>query len=364
MCTYMILIISNFFRGAPIEMAIIHDCQSPAGACYWKSDHFNMLAKKLVKISRIKTNTRIKNVDCWENFKIDKNYDKMMNSHCSLTLLLLSLFSETSLTLLDLTRFRPLSKSPDLGSRAGLWSGFLFNGGLWYYCSLGGSQWRLGRTLLGLCAIINTRHLAYSSFTLSASGHNDSSLLLVDLLLGHHGIDISVLRLAYRALGWRLPDFLLWTHKFFAGFRLDIRDLGRWTDVVILHSSSHTSQLAAARTGLMTLARSDSSPTSLTSLLAAARTSLMTPARPDSSPTTRCSSDGNVIGHSDTCSRCVIYTNLICQIDIAHYSTLINDASLNMTDHRYPENSYLYDISSCYPTRPTPTHIVEGVVYL
>ena len=80
MCTYMILIISNFFRGAPIEMAIIHDCQSPAGACYWKSDHCNMLAKKLVKISRVKTNTRTKNVDCWENFKIDKNYDKMMNA--------------------------------------------------------------------------------------------------------------------------------------------------------------------------------------------------------------------------------------------------------------------------------------------
>ena len=162
MCTYMILINTSFFRGAPIEMAINRDCKTLEGACLWCSVHY-----KLAREER-------------------KHKEKMMTSRYLLMKLsryrlnsikLFKALLKTPLTTSELTRFRPLSQSPA--------SSLSLGAGVRLACRRG--QWRLRGTPLGLCI----------PDTISDA---DSANIL---LLNRNKSVIICLRLAHRDLGWR-----------------------------------------------------------------------------------------------------------------------------------------------------------------
>ena len=424
----MILIIHSFFRGAPIEMAIHHECKSPQGAFYLVSVHFKniMLAKqvkvinmKIVKMmikflflkkkrSKLQTTRSKLNEELSKNERFqDKTLQRLENfittilrvkiSRLTLKLLtLLILFLETALTFLVLTRLSPIIEPLcplDLGPRAGDGSSYslsvsnqlrgtpLNNAHFpwsfsWSFPIILQSSGSGGTKLApGMVAITNASFILImwcvylwgveQTISTGLRVHFNSVLLVCRALGGieldsstnssiQRSLDLS-LRPAIRDLGRSIDDgLLLWILDLRPDLRVlgrcsvlslrpAVRVLGRCLDDDIRHSPSALCPTDAG----VTTPRPDDTGLSRASTAHSLLTSQM-------------SSDRNVVGHSDTDRIFVIYTNLICQFDIAHYLTQISNASLHMTDHLLP----IFHIYMIFPTttRLAPTHIVEGVV--
>ena len=361
----MILIIYSIFRGAPYEMAIDDKCKTLSCAFYWYSDHLKMLAKTSFKRQNLDQNLEIQNLKKSysenkernkENSKLKMKIKKLKISRSSrfkITIfqnvlgmsVLLQILAETSLASLDVASLRPAASSSDLSSWASLGSDLIIiDGG-------DISQLRLEGTPSSLSAIILMRHHAFilhTSFSgyFAIGGIISLSGLDVIIVLVSTGLPLAAslqsnlnldLRLAYRALG--LDAGLVSSNL----LSLDVRDLGRCKEVV-LHTSIHGYSWRNAR-GVVTLSPG---------------TSFV----PSSSLTIPWPDDSDVVQNSDLNTRCVIHANAICQIYISHIYQMIYDASLDMTDHRnhmvhiYMKTPLIYPVLS----KPTPTHIVEGVV--
>ena len=369
----MILIIYSIFRGAPYEMAIDDKCKTLSCAFYWYSDHLKMLAKTSVKRQNLDQNLEIQNLKKSysenkernkENSKLKMKIKKLKISRSSrfkITIfqtvlgmsVLLQILAETSLASLDVASLRPAANSSDLSSWASLGSDFIIiDGG-------DISQLRLEGTPSSLSAIILMRHHSFTlpvslSGYLALGGTLCLSGLDVIIALVSTGLPLAAslrsnldLRLAYKALGLgagvvSLSINLGLGHSFNL-LSLDVRDLGRCKEVV-LHTSIHGYSWRNAR-GVVTLSPGTSFG-------------------PSSSLTIPWPDDSDVVQNSDLNTRCVIHANAICQIYISHIYQMIYDASLDMTDHRnhmvhiYMKTPLIYPVQS----KPTPTHIVEGVV--
>ena len=339
-----------------------------------------------------------KKLQSLENFKMMTILKVKISRFTALKLLTLLVFSlETTLTLLVLTRLSPIIKSLcplDLGPRAGdgsshslsvsnLLRGTPHNNAhfpwsiSWPIPILLQSSGSGGTKLVpGMAATINTSSIltmwcvylwgVEQTFSSGLRIHFNS-VLLVCRALGGIELDFSTnfsiqwsldlsLRPAIRDLGRCIDDgLLLWI----LDLRPDFRVLGRCSDLSL-------------RPAVRVLGRclDDDIPLSL-SALCLTDVGVTTPRHDDtglsrastahSLLTSQMFSDRNVVVHSDTDRIFVIYTNLICQFDIAHYYlTQISNASLHMTDHLLPI-THIYMI---FPptTRLAPTHIVEGVV--
>ena len=153
----MILINLNFFRGAPNQMAIVHDTVLPQGACHKDSAHVKLASEERKQI-RQKEKMMIK-----IQFLFCQNLNEVR-------------LSATAKTFLELTRLGPVRKSGSNSSRSSrVWNSII--------SILQG----LGGTPLGLCHVQST--------DISIRVERIHSELLLDHL-------IFCLRLALRVLGW------------------------------------------------------------------------------------------------------------------------------------------------------------------
>ena len=151
----MILITLNFFRGAPNQMAIVHDIVSPSGDCHWNSAHYKLASEE--RKHTMKLMVKILFLFC-EN----SNSVKMI-------------LSATAKTFLELTRLHPISKSD---------SDFSMSRGV--HDIIISIQQGLGGTPLGLCHVESTAIIGVGNI------HDGLHLEQLNLCL----------RLAFRVLGW------------------------------------------------------------------------------------------------------------------------------------------------------------------